>query len=106
MTFFPEKLLSHILQTMLQKGSFPLNWITPASIEFPGILVFLKAERNMLHILALQSAVLLFGGKHNIYLFIYLFFTPSAHVSTSAPVQLRKCVSLTKNYAAKHEEVE
>lgn len=73
MTFFPEKLLSHILQTMLQKGSFPLNWITPASIEFPGILVFLKAERNMLHILALQSAVLLFGGKRSIYLFIFFF---------------------------------
>ena len=72
MTLFPEKLPSHILQTMLQKGSFPLDWITLAPAAFPDILVFLKAERNMLHILALQSAVLLFGGKHNVFFFFFL----------------------------------
>lgn len=30
-----------------------------------GILHFPKVQRNMLHILALQSAVILFGGKFN-----------------------------------------
>lgn len=31
-----------------------------------GILHFPKVLRNMLHILALQSAVILFGGKFNV----------------------------------------
>lgn len=45
---------------------------------FLGILVSPKALRNMLHILAFQSAVLLFGGKH-IFFFIFL----SAFISQS-----------------------
>ncbi len=53
-----------------------------------GILVFLTTQRNMLHILALQSAVLLFGGKHNFSLFAY--------ASSSPLVRPRKCVFLAK----------
>lgn len=66
--------------------------------NFGGNSCFLTAQRNMLHILALQSVVLLLGGKH-LNLLAYVSLSPLCRLRSQAFVKQRFQVSLIRTGA-------